>query len=110
MSQHRLGRWETEAKTHLLKYRPKMAAQLQAGGKLDDWARNAAQKAGDQAGMSIENGMQLLEAEGEAKRAHMFLPAEEDQSLLGEDLQAIPDPASLVTTPGANARRKLKMN
>jgi hypothetical protein len=100
-----LGRWETEAKNHLLKYRPKMAAQLQAEGKLDDWAKEAARKAGDQAGMSIENGMQVLEAESEAKKDHMFLPAEEDQDLIGEDRMEIPDPASLVTTPGANCTK-----
>jgi hypothetical protein len=110
MSQQSLGRWATEAKTHLLKYRPKMAAQLQQEGKLDDWARNAADKAGEQAGMSIENGMQLPEAESEAKRAHMFLPAEEDQDLLGEDRMALPDPASLITTPGPNTGKNPKMN
>jgi hypothetical protein len=47
MARH-LGRWATEAKNHILKYRPKMAAELQAQGKLDDWALTVADKAGDE--------------------------------------------------------------
>jgi hypothetical protein len=38
MNQGKLGRWATEAKAHLLKYRPKMAAELDNQGKLNDWA------------------------------------------------------------------------
>jgi hypothetical protein len=78
-----LGRWATEAKAHLLKHRPKMALQLHDEGKLDDWARNAALRARDEAATSIENGMHPLEAESEAKKNHMLLPAEADQELLG---------------------------
>jgi hypothetical protein len=69
-----LGRWATEAKRHLLKYRPKMAAQLEAEGKLDDWARKAAERARDEYAQSVENGMFPPEAESEAKKNHMFLP------------------------------------
>jgi hypothetical protein len=79
------GRWATAAKNHLLKYRPKMAAQLQAQGRLDDWALKMADRAVEEAGLSIENEMQPLEAESEAKKNHMFLPSEEDQPELGAD-------------------------
>jgi hypothetical protein len=77
MSHERLGRWETEAKQHLLKYRPKMAKQLEEQGKLDDWARSAASKAADEYSQSVGNGMFPLEAESEAKKNHMLLPSEE---------------------------------
>jgi len=40
-----LSPWAQEAKTHLQKYRPKMASQLEQSGKLDDWAQNAANRA-----------------------------------------------------------------
>jgi len=106
MSQQRLGRWATEAKAHLLKYRPKMAAQLDAQGKLDDWATKAAERARDQSASSIENGMFPLEAESEVKKNHMFLPGEEDQPELGADPNRLPDPASLVTTPGVNRKKR----
>ncbi len=101
MSQPRFGRWATEAKQHLLKYRPKMAAQLQEQGKLDDWAEKAAERAGEEAGLSIENGMLPLEAESEAKRNHMFLPSEEDEPSLGEDPNPEPEPtpAAEITAP-----------
>jgi hypothetical protein len=106
MSQQRLGRWATEAKAHLLKYRPKMAAQLEQQGKLDDWAQKAADRAGDEYAQSVENGMFPLEAESEAKRNHMLLPSEEEQLELGVDPNRLPDPASLVTTPGVNRGKR----
>lgn len=99
MSHQRLGRWATEAKAHLLKNRPKMVKELESQGMLDDWAR-------DEAALSIENGMFPLEAESEAKKSHMFLPAEEDEPQLGVDPNRFPDPASLVTTPGVNRRKR----
>jgi hypothetical protein len=101
-----LGRWATEAKAHLQKYRPKMASQLESQGKLDDWARDVAARALDQSATSIENGMHPLEAESEAKRNWMFLPAQEDVPQLGENPKALPDPATLITTPGVNRRKR----
>jgi hypothetical protein len=86
-----LGRWATEAKAHLQKYRPEMASQLEKDGKLDDWARQAAARAADQYGAFIESGMDPCEAESEAKRNYMFLPAQEDVPVLGEDPEALPD-------------------
>jgi hypothetical protein len=83
-----------------------MVAQLESQGKLDDWARQAADKARDQAAQSIENGMHPLEAESEAKKNHMFLPNEEDVPMVGENPNALPDPASLVTTPGVDLRKR----
>ena len=106
MSQQRLGRWATEAKAHLLKYRQKMAAELERHGKLDDWARKAADRAADQYALSVENGMFPLEAESEAKRNHMFLPSQEDESELGMDPNRLTDPASLITTPGVNRKKR----
>jgi hypothetical protein len=67
MSQQRLGRWATEAKAHLLKYRPEMATELERQGKLDDSARKAADRAADQYALGVENGMFPLEAESKAK-------------------------------------------
>jgi hypothetical protein len=84
------------------KYRPKMAAQLEEG----DWAQQAADGAAEEAGQSIENGMFPLEAESEAKKNHMFLTSEEDVPHLGENPNALPDPASLGTTPRAIQRKK----
>jgi hypothetical protein len=83
-----------------------MAAQLQQEGKLDDWARKAGEKAKDEYAQSVENGMQPLEAESEAKKSHFLYPSEEEQPNLGESPEYNPDPASLVTTPGVNRRKK----
>jgi len=101
-----LSLWATEAKNHLLKYRPKMAAELQNSGKLDEWAEKAANRAVEEYAQSVENGMSALEAQSEAKRNHLFLPAEEDMPELGADPNALPDPASLITTPGVIRRKK----
>src|SRR5580700_10774486 len=101
MGRH-LGRWATEAKNHLLKYRPKMAAQLQAQGELDDWALKVAERAKDEYCLSIENGMQPLEAESKAKKNHMLLPSEEDQPELAVDPNRLTDPATLVKVPRVN--------
>jgi hypothetical protein len=106
MSKQRLGHWATEAKAHLLKYRPKMAVHLQEQGKLEEWAQKAAERAKNQAVQSIEYGMFPLEAESEAKKNHMLLPSEEDQPELGVDPNRLTDPASLVTTPGVNRRKR----
>ena len=83
-----------------------MAAELERQGKLDDWARKAADRAADQYALSVENGMFPLEAESEAKRNHMFLPRQEDESELGVDPNRLTDPASLITTPGVNRTKK----
>jgi len=80
-----LSLWATEAKNHLLKYRPKMAAELQNSGKLDESAEKAANRAVEEYAQSVGNGMSALEAQSEAKRNHLFLPAEEDMPELGAD-------------------------
>jgi hypothetical protein len=103
-----LSSWAVEAKRHLKKYRPKMANELQQQGKLDEWAQNAANRAIDESARMIESGMSCLEAQSEAKRNHLFLPAEEDMTELGADPNALPDPASLITTPGVNPRKHLQ--
>lgn len=101
-----LSPWAVEAKRHLQKYRPKMANELQQQGKLDEWAQKAANRAIEESARSIENGMDSLEAQREAKISHLFLPAEEDMPELGVDPNALPDPASLITTPGVNPRKR----
>jgi hypothetical protein len=83
-----------------------MARQLEQAGKLDDWAQKAADRAVDESAASIENGMSPLEAQSEAKKNHLFLPAEEDMPELGADPNALPDPASLITAPGVIRRKK----
>lgn len=98
--------WAVEARRHLQKYRPKMASQLENAGKLDDWAQKAANRAVDEYVESTQNGMSPLEAQSEAKKNHLFLPAEEDMPELGADPSALPDPASLITTPGVNQRKR----
>ena len=101
-----LSPWAVEAKRHLQKHRPKMASQLEQAGKLDDWAQKAANRAVEESAQSIENGMSPLDAQSEAKKNHLFLPAEEDMPGLGADPNALPDPASLITTPGVIRRKK----
>jgi len=50
--------------------------------------------------------MSPLEAQSEAKKNHLFLPAEEDMPELGTDPNALPDPPSLITTPGVNQGKR----
>jgi len=57
---------------------------------------------------STYNGMDPLEADRQAKLNHYLLPAEENIPELGTDPNALPDPASLITTPGVNPRRRLQ--
>jgi len=52
--------------------------------------------------------MDPLEADRQAKLNHYLLPAEENIPELGTDPNALPDPASLITTPGVNPRRRLQ--
>ena len=60
----------------------------------------------EESARSIENGIDSLEAQREAKISHLFLPAEEDMPELGVDPNALPDPASLITTPRVNPRKR----
>jgi len=101
-----LSPWAIEAKEHLQKYRPKMASELQSQGKLDDWAQSAANRAVEESVQSRYNGMEPLEAQRQAKLNNYLLPSEEDSPELGADPNALPDPASLITSPGANPRKR----
>jgi ribonuclease D len=101
-----LSPWAIEAKEHLLKYRPKMASELQSQGKLDDWAQSAANRAVEESVESTYNGMDPLEADRQAKLNHYLLPSEEDMPELGTDPNALPEPASLITTPRVNPRKR----
>jgi hypothetical protein len=66
MGQKNLGRGATEAKNHLLKHLPKIAAALQAQGKLDDCALKVSEKAKDEYTTSVENGMQPIKTYSQA--------------------------------------------
>jgi hypothetical protein len=83
-----------------------MAKELEQQGKLDDWARKVSKKAEAEWVQNVENGMQSLEAESEARKNNLILPDEEDEPNLGEQNPSSPDPASLVTT--TPSRRKTK--
>jgi hypothetical protein len=89
---------------------PNAVAKLEQAGKLDEWAEKAADRAGEESARMIESGMSCLEAQSEAKRNHLFLPAEEDMPELGADPNALPDPASLITTRGVVRRKKSATN
>lgn len=80
-------------------------SQLDKAGKLDEWAEKAANRAVDEYAQSVENGMSALEAQSEAKRNNLFLPSGEDVPELDADPNALPDPASLITTPGVIRRK-----
>jgi hypothetical protein len=98
--------WAREAKAHWQKYRPKMYNELEKSGQLEPVLRNAVQRAQDQFVENAQAGMHPLEAESEAKKQHLLLPSEQDVPLLGENTAALPDPASLITSPGVNRRKR----
>jgi hypothetical protein len=83
-----------------------MYRQLERSGNLDERLENAARPAHNECIASIQAGMAPWEAESEAKKNHLFLPAEEDMPELGADPNRLPDPASLITTPGVNRRKQ----
>src|ERR1019366_2455694 len=101
-----LSPWAMEAEAHWKKYRPKMYRELKESGELNEFLEKAAHRAMDQCVAYVESGMHPLEAESEAKRNYLFLPDEEDVPLLGENPDALPDPANLMTTPGVNRRKR----
>jgi hypothetical protein len=98
--------WAREAKAHWQKYRPKMYNELEKNGQLEPTLRSAVTRAQEQNISNLQSGMDPFEAQSEAKKQHLFLPDEEDVPLLGENPDALPDPANLMSTPGVN-RRKL---
>lgn len=100
-----LSPWAMEAEAHWRKYRPKMYRELKQSGELNDFLEKAARRAMDQCVAYVEAGMHPFEAESEAKRDYLLLPDEDDVPLLGENPDALPDPANLMTTPGANRRK-----
>jgi hypothetical protein len=98
--------WAREAKAHWQKYRPKMYSELEKSGQLEPTLRNAVQRAQDQYVANAQSGIDPYEAESEAKRNYLFLPDEEDVPLLGENPDALPDPANLITSRGLNRRKR----
>jgi len=102
------GMWASEARAHWQKYRPKMYAELEKSGQLEERLKNAVERAKDQATAFLQSGMSPLEAQSEAKRQHLFLPGEEDELDEGFGPMRTPDPASLITVPGPNVSRRKK--
>ena len=101
-----LSPWAIEAEAYWRKYRPKMYRELKQSGELNDFLEKAARRAMDQCVAFVEAGMHPLEAESEAKRNYLLLPDEDDVPQLGQNPDALPDPANLMTTPGVNYQKR----
>jgi hypothetical protein len=102
----RLNRWVEMARRHWKKYRPKMYNELEQSGKLEDSLDRAAERTQNESIHSVQNGMNPFEAESEAEKNNLLLPSEEDAAELGADPNRLPDPASLITTPGISRRKQ----
>ncbi len=86
-----LSGWGYQAVEHWKKYRPKMYAQLQKSGRLNEEAESAAKKTSEALNDLLEQGYSHDQAWEAVKENWMFLPSEEDQPNLGEN----PHPSSL---------------
>ncbi len=84
--------WKEQARSHWQTYRPKMYSQLDQSGNLENSLNNATKRAEDEYVSSIQNGMNPWEAESEAKKNNLLLPAEEDMRELGADPGRLPIP------------------
>ena len=83
-----------------------MYSELERSGKLEDSLDRAAERAQNENVSGVQSGMNPWEAQSEAEKNNLLLPSEEDMSELGADPSRLPDPASLVTTPGVNRRKQ----
>jgi hypothetical protein len=100
----RLNGWVEMARNHWKTYRPKMYHQLERSGKLEESLDRAAERTQNES--SVQNGMNPWETRHEAEKNNLLLPSEEDIPELGADSDRLPDPASLITTPGVNRRKQ----
>jgi hypothetical protein len=80
-----LSPWAQQAVEHWRKYRPKMYAQLFRSGELHERAEKAAQQTDKDYQDGITNGMLPHESWEAVRERYLFLPAEEDVPLLGEN-------------------------
>jgi hypothetical protein len=79
-----LSPWAQQAVEHWRKYRPKYA-QLFQSGELYERAEKAAQQTNKEYQNGITNGMLSHESWEVVRERYLFLPAEEDVPLLGEN-------------------------
>jgi hypothetical protein len=81
----RLSPWAEDAKAHWKEHRPRMYAELEKAGTLDEAAEKAATQTKDDLGSAIEDGMDYYAAWEMLRERYLFLPTEEDVPLLGEN-------------------------
>ena len=81
---NQLSPWAEQAKAHWKEHRPKMYAELQSAGTLDQQAENAAKQTQEELASAIENGLDHQAAWEMVRENHLFLPTEEAVPLLGE--------------------------
>jgi hypothetical protein len=79
-----LSTWAEQAKAHWKEHRPKMYAELEKAGTLDEAAQRASDQTKDEFCQAIEDGMSPDGAWEAVRENHLFLPTEEDVPLLGE--------------------------
>ena len=80
-----LSPWAQQAVEHWRKYRPKMYAQLFQSGELYERAEKAVQQTNKEYQDGITSGMLPHESWEVVRERYLFLPAEEDVPLLGEN-------------------------
>jgi hypothetical protein len=100
-----LSPWAHDAKNHWSQHRPKVYADLEKSGMLDEQAQKAAENAENELQLSVENGMDPHEAWSEARNNHLFPPDEEDQPHPGESPISSQFPTKLATTTAGIRRR-----
>ena len=80
-----LSPWAEQAKEHWKEHRPRMYAELEKAGTLDEAAEKAATQTKDDLASAIEGGMDYYAAWEMLRERYLFLPTEEDVPLLGEN-------------------------
>jgi hypothetical protein len=85
VTRKRLSPWAEQAKAHWKEHRPRMYAELEKAGTLDEAAERAAKQTKEEYVDAIYNGMSPDGAWEAVRENHLFLPTEEDVPLLGEN-------------------------
>jgi hypothetical protein len=85
MTRKQLSPWAQQAVEHWRKNRPKMYAQLFQSGELHERAEKAAQQTDKEYQDGITNGMLPHESWEAVRERYLFVPAEVDVPLLGEN-------------------------
>jgi len=83
LSNRQLSPWAEQAKEHWKQCRPKMYAELEKAGTLDEAAQRAADQTREDLHSAIENGMDYYAAWEMLRERYLFLPDEDDVPLLG---------------------------